>query len=286
MRIAVVGNCYVEAIAGCLRLLLPGAEVTPFWARADRAEEAKAFYASLGAFDVVCGHRAASGDLARTAREAGARRFIQLPALVFTGFQPDNVMIGALRGPMGHCHSAIAVSAFLLGLPEARAQGLFNSFVYASLGYFDRFAQERERLLRSAASLDFDLRADFEAWPRPFMHDVSHPAFPTHVSVARILARRLSDEVREVDWSDPAVVAAADHTKFNALWPVYPEIARRLGMPEQPLVFRFEGRLRQELSLEEFIARSYELYAGADPALLTRAVEPEMAVLSELFAYV
>lgn len=285
MKIAVIGNCYVEAVAGCLRQLLPGAEVTPFWARPSRGEEALAFRARLGDFDVVCAHRYGSGTFAWAGLEADAKRFIPLPVLAFTGFQPDNILIPALRGPMGTNHSAIAVASFLLGLPPERAAGLFNAFIYGSLGYFDRFEQERRRLLRSAAEIGFDLEAEFATWPRPFMHDVGHPAFPTHVSVARILARRLSDHVRDVDWSDPTVVAAANQTKFNAAWPIYPEIAKRLGMPQVPLRFRYHGRGEQDLTLGAFIGMSCALYAGADRTLLTRAVGPELAALSELMAH-
>lgn len=288
MRIAVIGNCTVDTLAACLGVLLD-AEVEAFWAQPSRTAEAETFARRLGDFDVVCTHPQRSGPFGPPRLAGSAKRVITLPVLNFSGFHPDDVMIPAVRGPLGFNHSAIVIASFLMGLPPRRAAKLFNPLVYASLGYFDRYDEEHRRLVEHGAERGFDLAAGLAVWPKPFLYDIQHPCFEPLAWLAGQIAVRIGGPLRAVDLADPAVRAKVDHTRYNATWPVYPQIAARLGLePPGPPVFRFERRERAEpeaavaLNLGRFIQRSYAVYRGADPEVLRRAVEPELAVLSGL----
>lgn len=289
MRIAVFGNCTVDTIAACLGLLLPGVEVEAFWARPQAPHEALAFRDRLGSFDVVCGHRSWQGPLAAAEAEARSHRFIGLPWLTFSGFQPDNVMNHALHSPLGHAHSALIIAAFLNAVPQPRVASLFNAFVYASLGYFNRFDEERSRLLRVGVAEGFDLSSCLDAWPRPSSqevrqpshHDILHPAYETIAGFATLLAPMIGSPVT-IDFANPAIRAQADRTRFNATWPIYPEIAQRLRIHPTPMRFSFSGRVTADL--EEFIAGSYSLYKAADRMVLEAAAGPEQAALAKFLA--
>lgn len=288
MKIAVVGNCTVDTIAACLGALLP-AEVEAFWAQPSRAAEAEVFAARLGDFDVVCAQTYSSGPFAQDRLAREAKRLVRFPVLNFSGFHPDNVMIPAVRGPMGFNHSAIIVAGFLMGLPPRRTARLFNRLVFASLGYFDRYEEERRRLVEHGAERSFDLDAGLAVWSKPFLHDIQHPRYEPLAWLSERLAALVGGPLRTVDLLALAVRATVDKTRYNATWPIYPAIAAHLGMtPPGPPIFRFEGRqtaegrVTTELPLGEFIHRSYAIYREADASVLRRAVEPELAVLSAL----
>lgn len=283
MKIAIFGNCTVDTIAGCLRQLVD-AEVVSFWAQPSRHAEAEAFRAHLDAYDVVCAHPFAEGAFALDALRRNANAVVVLPVLNFSGFHPDSVVIDGVRGAMGYMHSALVVSGYLLDLPPRRVLRLFNRFVYDSLGYFERFDAEKRRVLTLADGLGFDLRAAFAGWPRPFAYDLQHPLFEVSRSVAELLPSRLGLVAKPVDWDDPAIRAAADQTRYNVIWPLYPEVAMHLGLTPEPMVFRFKAQDVLALGLGEYIHRCYTLYPTVERHVLERAVAAEKAVLGELFA--
>jgi hypothetical protein len=282
MKIAVVGNCHVRTLAACLRVLLPHDDIRELWLEVSPVEETAALYEELGSLDLVVSQPLMTGPFAYSELRARARRVILIPQLAFTGFHPDNIVLALVRGPLGSNHSAIIVSSFLLGLSPQRCAKLFNAFVYASLGYFDRFEQAKQHLLQRTQEIGLPLDGHFNSWPRPFMSDVYHPAFEPLASLAELVAARITDRVLRVDWTTSPAREAFTEKRFVA-WPIYPEIAARLEMSTEEMRFRYP-HTAPGLRLRDFINTSYSVYGSADRGYLESSVNVELPILRDLLA--
>jgi len=280
MRIALIGNCQVATLAACLRQLLPGAEVTEVWLDAAREEVQSQVRAGIGNFDFVCANPFHSGLFETTKLRESARAFALIPPLAFTGFQPDNLVIAAVRGPVSPNHSAIVVSSWLLGLTPNRCAKLFNAFVYVSLGYFDRYSEARQFLLERSADCGTRLEQSFSTWPAPFMYDVHHPRFEPLAGLAELLAQRITGRAVGGDWEQAPAREQFGEMNFVS-WPLYPEIAARLGLPSGDMRFRYP-HTTAGIDLKEFIERSYEAYETGDRRILAEAAKIEFPILREL----
>lgn len=258
MRIHILGNCQAVGLADCLAALLPEAEVT----RSSGAALAE-LRSNAGAHDWILVQRPRA--FAERLLDAGDRgRLISWPRLTFTGYFPDAVVpqsaTGRLRGPMGNCHSALALFGWKQGLPAAETAALFREETFEALGYFDTWEPSRDALLKEGRSTDIALEALFGEWVRGgcFMHTFNHPKVHVIQDVARSILLRMGE--RPLD--GPTV---RDRLGEGLTLPVYPPVAARLGIPGS---YRFERRDRdgvQVFELDEMIERSYAAYDGCAP---------------------
>src|SRR5205823_5712047 len=97
------------------------------------------------------------------------RNVMLYPKLTFHGFHPDFLFMRSADGKLirsgcGSYHSKIVAVAFSMGLPESRAEKLFNAFVFTRLGYFGKFAPWKSIFLDRAAAIGYDLTDDFDGW--------------------------------------------------------------------------------------------------------------------------
>ena len=284
MKIAVIGNCQVQTIGACLRVLLPDAEVHDLWTSPQRQEASEAMLAGIEAYDVVCMHPMHSGTFGPFVHDvlrSKVDRLLFIPPLAFDGFQPDDIVIAAARGPFGNHHSAIIVSSFLNGLTVDRCAKLFNGFIYASLGYFERFEQSKQVLLQRTDKYELPLHDHWACWDAPFMYDVQHPKLQPLASLAEVLASRINGG-KDVRATWLATEVPTDFGKKNFFrWPVYPEIARHLRVPPDDMVFRYP-HASPGIDLCQFTHRSYQAYANLERAVLEAAVPIEYPILQEL----
>jgi tetratricopeptide (TPR) repeat protein len=292
LRLAVIGNCQAYGIGLCLRALAPEVEVMSIqWADIRDAEDAERFVAGLSDYDAVISHPTKSVAMPALATADLGRRVKALhlvPSIHFTGFHPDVVWLPGppWKGqawPFGAYHSGLVMACFTMGLPPDRTLELFNAYVFAALGYFDEYAKAVEHHARAGQALGFDVGGLMAAdgLSRPFMHVPNHPTIPFVFALCRQLCARLGISAQA---GEPPPDPFADH----AVWPVYPEIAKRIGC-EGSLVFRARrSRTAREpadrmLALDEVVAQSYRLLAAMPPeALDLPRVTDARAVLERL----
>lgn len=234
--IAVLGHCQADVMADCLKILAPRATVEPWTILAPvvaGSDEHQRRLADLERADVVLtqmmGDKATTygvpqpGDLVRP-----DCKVLTWPIIAFKGFQPDCTYIfqggEALAGSVGPYHSAIAVAGFLERLDVRRTLGLYNALSYGALGYFDEFALGAEVLARSAAASGLNVSEFLDRPQSCFTHTFNHPKVGIVHSMAKQLLRRAGIE--------PADTAAplTDRLAAGPVWPVYPDIARRIGI--------------------------------------------------------
>lgn len=190
-----------------------------------------------------------------------------IPNIVFSGFHPDIVMIPGYRSAVGNYHSAIVISSYLNGISWVRAVRMFNAFIYESFGYFLKYEISRQFIINRASAIGCDLAEPFREWERlgVFMHTVNHPKIDVLASIAKALAVNADLIPSDI----PPPTAEKDYMATQGvIWPVYPEIAKRLNVPGE-MVFRRPDRV---LDLESFVSESYEIYNSVPQDILAKSV--------------
>jgi hypothetical protein len=272
MRIGVVGTCNAPILGTALRHILPQHEIVAFegivMMREGRIEEAAD---ALDRCDVIVmnplppDYGRLSGEALAAARPAETVQ--RLPTVVFTGWHPDCIRLPSASphtDPMGPLTSAIAAAAYALGWGQAQALALFREDIYRRLGYFDEFAKATLFLKRLFAKQGIDIEPYWDDWVRsPFMHTTVHPTSAVLADIALAVAIRLG----LAPPGTPRFKPAADPLSAHAVWPVYPEIARRLGVEGD---YGFQTAIRQgerrRLTLEAFVAESYAMFPDREPS--------------------
>jgi hypothetical protein len=268
--VAVVGNCQAASVANCVRQANPRLKVKVIsLARQTTAESQEQALRDLGTADTILVQPGGDGLLGSSNLTSRFGNVVLYPKLTFYGFHPDFFLLRGINArpvasACGFYHSKIVAAGFSLGLPERRVLNLFNSFVFARLGYFGRFAAWKKVFLSRTAEAGYELDGDFELWLREgaFMHTLNHPA----IRVIASIAERLLHKAEIALVNSPA--GAADPLARAARLPVYPEIARAIGVDPVPC-FTLASRPKSDgrLSVSEFVRDSYRLYGSLNPGV-------------------
>ena len=248
-------NCQAIGLANCLSLLSSeiAVETHDTLTLGDHRDEV---LASIDRYDRVL---VSPGIETLFQLDLGERANVwRLPNLHFGAYHPDACVLaqeGELStGPLGLYHSALAYAAFRCGMDEAQAVGLFNADSYRALGYFDRWAADRDQLIAGFRNRGFAIGPAFVGWSRrgPFMHTPNRPKIECLLDVARMVLTRAGLPVHDSGH------VPIDNLANGPGFPVYPEIAARLGVRGSYL-FKEEMRCVQ-LDLEQFVAECFAQY--------------------------
>ena len=275
MKIFVIGNCHIAGMVSCLSLMLgdgPVVEGRSVEAPVDDLEEG----------DIVLLQTPFRANLAKF--EATPAQVLQWPTILFSAFHPDiTTLPSRAQSPVGGWHSSICLAAWKLGLSVEDAVSLFRPEVFESLGFFNRLHPSRKHLSTLLNQIDFPGDRLVEKWLSTgcFMFGMNHPKLHVVSDVARIVVDKLK---LPTQMRDPAPLLN-DPLKNSALWPVYPAVASKLGLPRTEMFFKGPRVLGEHLlyDLERFIAASYEIYDQAPlDALNTSALDkPEFMELDK-----
>jgi GSCFA family protein/polysaccharide biosynthesis acetyltransferase WcbI-like protein len=263
VKLLVAGSCQAAPLASCLAVMLPSirVELVPFPVDPE----------TLAADDDIIVRQ-------RNRRSVWGLRADRdneylYPRIFFNAFHPDLVYIagpvGSPMPPLGDFHSSLALYGFHRGLSVAETARLFSEPVFERLGFFRCWDAAKHTVLEEGRAIDFPLERLFARWERMgcFMHAANHPALTVIADLAR--------EVLRGAGLPPAVPAPeyylVDPMLHMAVWPVYPEIGARLGLPGAYAFKMAQPADRTTpamLDLEEFIERSFEAYAVLSPRAL------------------
>jgi hypothetical protein len=272
-RIAVVGSCQVSGIGGALLKLCPNAEVKA-WHMGVTKESKEDIAAQLGRYDLIVSQVKEANPNSVLAlqrlQEAHANVFY-IPTLVFNGFHPDCIY-ATLRGqfvvgPLSRLQSGIVAAAFLLNVPEKSVSRLFNALTYACLGYFEAFEVARSLMLKSYSEAGFDLAPYVDSWKATgsFMHTLNHPKIHVLAQFAHMIGVRAGFIEEATSLPNDVEDVLAEGIR----WPVYPEIARNLGLERSKIVFKMATR---DVDLATAVPQFYEFYRGFDRADLQASI--------------
>jgi hypothetical protein len=273
-NVIVLGNCQARPLAGCLQALC--ADVTaraveiPFTSLAQKfAQRDPQLHADLSAYDSIL-VQASFAPLIRDNFPDLAGKVRLFPVLVFSAYHPDLVYIRVsstnshLRGPLGEYNSALAFWGFTQGLCAADTVALFNDRTYEALGYFDFWNTARQSLLSEGVMAHLPLDGHLDRWSRAgcFMHSINHPKLFAVADIAKELLTQMG-----LASIPGAAEYLADEHADGPVWPVYPEIAERLGVDGHYYFKMEKGRCPDErpvvaLKLREFVEGSFEAFAA------------------------
>ncbi len=169
---------------------------------------------------------------------------------------------------MGDANSAILLAAWRDGLREADAISLFREEVYEALGYFDTFALSEQALIEECAGIGLDVKPLLRGWLRRGTF-ASLPLHPSINVLADFAAALLSSAGL---YDGVALEGADDKLARGVVWPVFPEIARRIGLSGDYIFWPKNGAstVRPDLkpmSLETFVQRTYSCWQITPPEI-------------------
>jgi hypothetical protein len=272
LRVAVVGSCQAIGLAASARRLLPGAEVKAWHVGVYPQDSDEEILALLPGFDLIICQISDSDEHIplRFGRllEQGLPA-VYMPVMTFPGFHPDITYIGGpnglVRGLTADYHSVIVASAFTLGLPEQRVPPLFYPYTFAELGYFEVFEASKTALLNSFSTAGYELGSLFDQWMEStgqFMYTVNHPRIQVLAALCRLALVRAG----HLDPTKPLPEGIDDSLANHFVWPVYPALAKRLGLPGSNTFLRnsdsvADGETR-ELPLAGYVSACFRIYRG------------------------
>lgn len=271
LKIRVLTGCQMDGLASALRIIFPTADVAGFHTYRLLREERDEILADVRTADIafVLPLNDQHGAIAFDRIHTLGPKIQFVPQVVFAAFHPDIAYLeredgSQVQTPMTDYNSLIAAAAYLEGLDAKRTIRLYNAYTYQALGYFSLLDGSKASLLTDFAYHSIDLRASLARWleePEPFMLSVNHPKrfVLADVAVEASRAAGLFDGRARPDF-----VGMPDHLARWVVYPVFKEIAARLGKTgstDFKLVGDGEG---PRLSLDAFVRRSFDAYAVED----------------------
>jgi len=261
MKITVIGNCQANQLAACLSLL--GRDVT---AEAQTIRRLDDLRSRVEASDLVLVQPHVDAVEELPARLRGKMRLY--PRISFSAFQPDVLPpAGRMKNsPIGRSgmNSRLVLYGWFNAMSVQQTLSLFREDVFEKLGFFDHWDRAQKLLLEEGERCALSLGTDFDRWAKAgcFMYLPVHPKGFVLADIAASTLRTLGIAVNDVDPGEmPDIQRGRGH------WPVYPEIAARLGF-EGGYTFQsadLPGRPRRTFSLEEFVEKAYELFETSQP---------------------
>jgi hypothetical protein len=268
-----VGNCQVRAIVQCASAALGLAPV--YLQAAELGPDACRLLKFLPKADLVFAQPEPCANIVRKIVGSSDRPelpVIAAPRLYFPGFHPDLATPVKAAGkcpdlPMGTANSAILLAAWREGLEPEQALTLFRDEVYEALGYYGAYASAAEMLVQECRISGLDAQPLIDTWIRggPFFYVPLHPKIVVINDITLHLLQNAGFDCERPAYSE-------DLLARNVIWPVYPEIAQRLGFAGD-YVFRpnnpageVSGRLAP-MSLDDFVQRTFAAYRNSPPNL-------------------
>jgi hypothetical protein len=271
MRVLVVSNCVTQTFAQTLQAIFPAWEVRGAGLGESRtwveSNVKPAFTRYARGCDLYFGWSLDDHPLKTILPEQTPR--IVVPEIRFRGFHPDLASLPGFRGPFGLTAfgdqvSLIAVAAKALGYDQEQTARLFDDRTYQRLGYPDFYASERARFIQMLAQAGIDIAAEFTEWEQP--GDAFF--FVPHHARAHVLVDIVRRALHGKYLDDAGFVRTAalrtrlkDNLAWSEVWPVYPQLAARLGVPGSLTWLLPTNPGHRELSLAQIIEMTF---AGLD----------------------
>lgn len=270
LNVLLFGNCQVNALAQLLQSMTGGIIAYPFLMTTDVKEslhngDLDKLITASDLILIQLDHEFLSIIEGRV--EGTSTKIKKIPRINFAAFHPDAEYIfdktgKPILGPLGDYQSSLVFYAWKKGLSPQETAALFNEKVFAQLGFFDYWDISEKSLLKEGIATNLDLSALIERWTQrgEWMYSMNHPKLFVLADVARaILARE----------GVPTLLGAEqfidDELANGPVWPLYPELARKLSLKghyqfklqrgvcpiDQPVLM---------IGLDEFIEKSFDAY--------------------------
>ncbi|GFZ77825.1 GSCFA domain-containing protein [Sphingobium fuliginis] len=264
MRLSIIANCQKDSLATCIAALNHGFEIDHYMIHEVMANPTQ-LRAILENSAFIFSHL----QLRSMVPAELAHKVTYFPNITFSAYHPDLTFvrgrnlggdIETLLGPLYIYNSALAVFGYREGIPLDEIVTFYNADVYARLGYFDQWQDSRRQLLSEGDACQMPLGGLLEKWSRgkAFMYSSNHPT----LAVMEDIARELLQRVGMFYFAESKHEYLVDPLKAQPIWPIYPEIAERLGL-RGSTAFKINDP-HGTLELRDFVRASYDTFANYD----------------------
>lgn len=273
VKILVVGNCQARALARLIDAMLGVDNTSAIELLPDAIKRLEArdpvLSQLIGESDFIFLHpHGEAFQIIKKNYPEAFEKVRMVPRISFSAFHPDIDYVEDshgkhVLGPMGAYQSSIAFFAWKNALSLTETLSLFREDVYESLGYFGYRGVSKNLLLKEGELTGLPLDRLIEKWSKRgcWMYSMNHPKLFTLADVARTLLER--ENLKAIPDVEDFV---DDDMKSEAVWPIYPEIAKRMGLTGHYLFKRptdscFKGMSIQMLSLTQLVEESFATFS-------------------------
>lgn len=181
----------------------------------------------------------------------------------FAGVHPDVTYLGVrgkrFHSPLGDYYSRIVVRSFVRNQSSNDCRRLFLDSSLAEGDYRRAYAESVEEYLRREGDSDIRI-SDWlfkEIRQQPLLYTVNHPTTAVLTEIARNACLWFG-----LGWVLPVPVLTSNDLSRDIIWPVHRVVAMQVGLEYSTQDVFWVNRY--VMDLDEFIWRSYRLYANQD----------------------
>jgi Polysaccharide biosynthesis enzyme WcbI len=267
-EIFIVGNCQVRPVADALRMIFPDDVIIDITSWNFDEEYSRRALRYLRSIDIQIRMPLVESPLSSEmiGEAEPHQQLIEIPSLTFPAFHPDMVYAlredGELFRGEADYHSAIGLWAWMKGASAEEASQLFSDDVLLELSYDDYWDISVDAMKEAfdLSSLDFGPFWAHLHRSGLFMHTINHPNLVGVAAFAKSIAVRLGAPTGV--WDYPLTRYLTDYCP-SAVWPVFPFVGRRLGIPG---AWHWRVQEHQYLSLSDWLAAAFASYKDTDPS--------------------
>jgi hypothetical protein len=211
---------------------------------------------------------------------------IRISNIYFSGLHPDLMYIGGLgkrvTGPLIDYHSKIAVHGYLRDLSIEKTTTLYTETTYCELRFYEEMSLSLETLKTRDSQVDIpisNLLPDYLQRALCFF-SVNHPTSALLAPYCHHIIRSLAAQ----GLGSPSGVPldsglCADTLANNVIFPIYPEIAARHGIPWLgSYVFRLPNARSNPVDLAHIIAAEFECFNTIGREVLMQSAQVKAVV--------
>jgi hypothetical protein len=276
-KFLLLGNCQVGGLARLMRAMAGGAEATAIEAVPDvikRLETRDSEISILIAESTLIFVHADAVTLQALEKNfpVDYPKVRLIPKIGFAAFHPDMDYVedsrgGHVFGPLGAYQSTIAFFCWVHKLSKTETLRLFCEETYEALGYFEYWTLAKSILINEGVLTGIAMEPLIEKWTRSgcWMYSFNHPKLLVLADIAKALLER--EGIKTLPGVEEYV---DDEMNSSSVWPVYPEIGKRVGLSGHYLFKRFTPfELRDMpvsmMTLEQFIDESFATFSKYAP---------------------
>jgi GSCFA family/Polysaccharide biosynthesis enzyme WcbI len=280
-KFLLMGNCQVRGLGRLMRAMTGGAEVRAIEAVPEVIKRLETRDIELSILIAECTLIFVHADaVTLQALEknfpADYPKVRLIPKVGFAAFHPDMDYVedskGAhVFGPLGAYQSTLAFFCWKQKFSKAETLRLFCEETYETLGYFEYWALAKSILINEGVLTGIAMEPLVEKWSRSgcWMYSFNHPKLLVLADIAKALLER--EGIKTLPGVEEYV---DDEMNSSSVWPIYPEIGKRIGLAGHYLFKRFVPfELRDMpvsmMTLAQFIDESFATFSKYAPDELT-----------------
>lgn len=272
-KILLLGNCQARGLSCLMRAMIGDAKTTaiellPAAVKRIEARDPELVKLITESNLIFIHHDGVTPQILEKYYSSHFSKIRLVPKINFAAFHPDMDYVedsqgNHIAGPLGAYHSSIAFFGWKHKLTKIETLNLFCEQTYETLGYFEYWVLAKNMLIAEGEFTGIPMEPLMRKWAKKgsWMYSLNHPKLFVLADIAQALLEREGIEIL------PGVEEFVDdEMKTENVWPIYPEIAKKLDLTGHYLFKRATPSSLRDMpvpmmTLEQFIDESFMAYS-------------------------